>query len=560
MEKILGKYYIFFFILIHLHVQTYINLDITAFNGRKITEAAAGEVFVVKVSTDETDDVSQMMIDGLEHVNAQKTGVSIISVNGNKTAQVSYQVRIDQPGTYTFGPAYMPDGASVSDKITMSIKAAPLDAGGIAKKNNSAEQVLLQMEVDRDTAYVGQRINTVLRAYFPEAANITLDHVTSNDPATVETTAKDAPTRTMQTVNGVRYLVLEWQWQMYPKQAGQLIIPAYFVDYARALPMQHGFGGLSMFFGPQYERQRTYSNALTIDVLPLPASDTPADAVGSFISYTAALAPATSKQYEGVVLTLTLEGEGNMDAVEDPELRHMPEGLKHYFSKSVITQGATDLQKSFEYIVQGMQAGEWQIPSQTFTFFDPNTGVYKQLQTEALAMTVLADTPKASLVSAEESVSEQEQQCVAPLCITHADSLPMSGALSLIQLLLSMFLPLLLYALYKIASSQLLLSYIAPNYLKRQYYATARKELTRAGKQRDVQAVYGIFMRLFKHQNTSAETFYEQHSWPAIKIEAWNTFFESITQAAYAHARSANDRGRLFHDAECWLDELERIL
>lgn len=570
MERILGKIIITFLLMLSIKAQAYITLEVTSFDGRMIKQVSAGEPFIVKVSTDEVDRVHDIQINGLQGVAAQKTGLSLITINGKKTAQVTYQVYVEKPGSYTFGPATMPDSTSQSESVVLKINAERVTHAADVKKEADAgkSNVLLRLSVDTNTAVVGQKITTVLRAYFPEGEDISIDQIISNDPATIATTEKVGPKKGEENIAGKNYVSLEWEWEMYPKQAGELVVPAYFVDYAKALPVQQGFGSLAMFFGPRYERKRAYSNALSIQVRPLPESPRPVSAVGSFVSYRAHIKPSVAKKYEGMVLTLTVEGEGNMIHINEPELTGLSDAFKYYFSKSFITPGSFGQQKSFEYIVQGMQEGEWEIPPQVFSFYDVESRSYKTLESGALLVTVLPGQAAAAVPSApsERRVQEADANISIPLMKTTTDVVqPTEGALPFDWFLFLLSVPLAVFAIVKFAQSAWLAQKISPHYIKRRAFVYAHKDLARAYRRHDVRSIYAVYTTLIQRrtgveEDRPIDKMVEASAWPDTKKKAWRIFHEKIAQAAYAASSDTKDVVRLFHEAEQWLKDLEGII
>lgn len=568
MDKILGKITTIFLLVLSINLHAYITLEVNSFDGRKITEVVAGEPFVLQVSTDEVDQVHGIQIQGLQGFAAQKTGLSLITVNGKKTAQVTYQVQADKPGSYTFGPAFVPNGQTQSDTVALQVNAERITDPAAGKKDTARNNVMLQLAVDTDTAFVGQKIKTRLRVYFLDGEDISIEQVIPNDPPSIDISAKAGPKQGLENINGSNYTFLEWQWDMYPKEPGSLIIPAYFVDYAKALPPQQGFGGFAMFFGPRYERKRVYSNALSVQVRPLPESQQPVDAIGSFVSYRAQIKPPVAKKYEGMVLTLTVEGEGNMERIREPELRGLPDAFKYYFSKSIVTPGSFGQQKSFEYIVQGMQEGEWEIPEQTFSFFDIENRSYKTLESGALLVTVSpgqavvpspAGTP--ACTSCDEAVAAAP---VALLSITN-DALPMDGALSFGWFAFLLALPIGIFGVIQAVRSARLVQKVAPQYLKRRAFVLAHKDLARAYRHHDVRAIHSIFMQLIARRtyatpDISIEQAVAASAWSESQKAAWQVFYDKVSQAAYADSSGTKDVVRLFHEAEQRLKDLERVI
>lgn len=569
MDKI-GRIHLFLWLMLSINAQAYITLEINSFDGRAIKEVSAGEPFIVKVSTDEVDSVHDIQIDGLQDIVAQKTGLSLITINGKKTAQVSYQARVDKPGSYMFGPASAPNVTMQSDIVALKVNAERItqNAGEKKEVNGSKSNVLLKLFIDTDTAFVGQKINTVLRAYFPEGEDISIDQIISNDPRAIDTTEKVGPKKGVETVAGKPYIFYEWQWEMYPKEAGELVVPAYLLDYAKPLPMQQGFGGLSMFFGPRYERKRVYSNALSIQVQPLPQSPRPVSAVGNFVAYYAHIKPSVAKKYEGMVLTLTVEGEGNMIKINEPELIGLPDTCKYYFSKSFVSTGSYGQQKSFEYIVQGMQEGEWEIPSQIFSFFDIESRSYKTLQTDALFVTVLPEQAAVlpSNTAPADTALEIDQATIIPLIQTITSSVePAEGALSFSLFLFLLSVPLGLLGGFNFARSAWMAHNVFFPYMKRRAFVFAHKDLARAYRCHDVRLIYGIFKTLIERridavEDVSIDALVEASSWSDAQKNAWYAFHKKIAQAAYADTSGTKDVVRLFHESDQWLKDLEGVI
>lgn len=567
MERILGRIYILFLLMLGINMHAYITLEVTSFDGRAIKEVSAGEPFILKISTDEVDSVHEIQVKGLQGVAAQKTGLSLITINGKKTAQVTYQVYVEKPGSYTFGPASIPNGISQSGSVALNVHAERIMHAAGTRKDAEKSNVLLRLSVDTNTAVVGQKINTVLRVYFPEGDDISIDQIISNDPATIDTTEKVGPKKGEENIAGKNYVSLEWEWEMYPKEAGELVVPAYFVDYAKALPVQQGFGSLAMFFGPRYERKRAYSNALSIQVRPLPESPRPVSAVGSFVSYRAHIKPPVAKKYEGMVLTLTVEGEGNMININEPELTGLPDAFKHYFSKSFISPGMFGRQKTFEYIVQGMQEGEWEIPPQIFSFYDVESHSYKTLESSALFVTVLPGQAALTAPSASptSTVHEVDTDTTTPLMKSITDIVaPTEGALPSGWFLFLLSLPLIVFGAVKCARSSWLAQKISPHYIKRRAFVYAHKDLARAYRRHDVRSIYAVFTTLVQRraeiENLSIDETVDVSAWADAKKKAWHIFHEKIAQAAYAASSDTKDVVRLFHEAEQWLKDLEGII
>lgn len=566
-EKMLGRVLLIVILFTTHSLYSYITLEVQSFTGRKVTEVAVGEAFVVKISTDEVDRVQELNIAGIEKFAAQKTGLTLITLNGNKTAQITYQVQIDKPGTYSIGPAFFVGGSERSDAVNVQVQTERVTDNVMKRKKDTKDGVLLQLAVDRETVFVGQKIKTRLRAYVPQSEDITLDQVISNEPPTIQTTEKHAPTKRVESMNGISYIVYEWQWDTFPKEPGSLIIPAYFIDYAKALPMPQGFGGLAFFFGSRYERLRSYSNALTLNVLPLPEPHPAIDGIGQFVAFRARIHPAIAKKYEGIVLTLILQGEGNMESITEPVLKGLPESFTYYFSKSSVHITSAGQEKIFEYIVQGKHEGDFEIPAQSFVFFDPEGSTYNTLHTEPLQMQILPEQTSASIIPETYSSAENDEKkngVLPELSFERSEeSFPMRGALSLPWLLFLLgILPCLFFS-YTLLHSDRFLKRMLPFYIKRRAYAKAYAALTAERKKQDVRKIHHIFAEFFADRtqsDRSPEDIIKNTTWPDEKKTAWQQFYDNVTKAAYGSGVSSKDVLRLAQEAEIWLSELDRVM
>lgn len=549
-------------------------MEITSFDGHKITQAAAGETFLIKLSLDDVEAAQDIRIKGLRDFSVKKTGYSLITINGEKHANITYQVRIDRPGNYLIGPAYSQTTKDRSNSARIKVVAERVTQQRTMQQRNGSKQqdgqVLLRLWTDKDTVFVGEKIKTVLRLYFAETDDISVDQIVANDPATIEVGEKSVPKKGEQEIDGVSYVFLEWQWDMYANEPGDLVIPAYHVDYNKQLPMQRGLGSFALFFGPRYERKRVYSNALTLQVRALPDKNREVGAVGNFLSYHAKITPAVAKKYEGMVLTLALEGDGNLQSLKTPELKGMPEQFKYYPSKSKIDKTPFGQKKTFEYIVQAMEEGDWEIPEQRFSFFDVDGRAYKMLKTSPLFVSILpGDAPIENLDIAQECPAKRPEDKLAALAQTRIEFAKNEpNALSLFWFIFLLVLPFICASIYALGfRTHWLTQKIAPHYIKRRAFVVAQKELARAYRYHDTRSLYGIFKRLFAHRlSVSAATITKESldihiaesSWSDETKQAWSIFYDKIAQAAYTTGQK--EVMRLFHEAAQWIAELERIL
>jgi hypothetical protein len=211
-------------------------------------------------------------------------------------------------------------------------------------------------------------------------------------------------------INGVMHHYIEWTWDIYPTSAGTLLIPAYSFDYdtPKTDGQDHVFAGFSLFFNHQrYDRHRIYSNACEIVVDSVPETDNKVSAVGQFSSFSAHITPAQVKQGDGMVLTLELVGEADFDTITLAPLS-VPRACRWYDSQTTLARetGSGHYKKSWEYIVQGLQPGSYEIPAQNFTYFDTKKRRLITMSTAPLSISIVP-AEKATLSNNKNPVSEE---------------------------------------------------------------------------------------------------------------------------------------------------------
>lgn len=569
MGKIVGSLLSFFF---YFSLQATLGLNLTDMHGTQIKEVNVGEPFLLIVSNKDAQ-VSQPHVEGVQDFYVKCVGQRMLSINGDTSVEHSYQVRIDKAGTYQLGPATDPQTNQRSNTVRVKVHAtaSKVKRETQAKTTNKADNVLLRLWADKDRAYVNQEIKAILRFYFPEDQEVSVEQVVAQDPSTVMMSEKLGPKKGVQDVDGKRYIFYEWQWNMFAQQEGDLIIPAYMLEYAKHLTMDNYMGSWAALFSPRYERKRIYSNALTIHISPLPETEDPVHAVGHFTNYTAQLQPPMAKQYEGIVLKLCIDGSGNIDTMQAPDLL-LPEGFTWYASKHYTQEVPQGKRTTFEYIVQGLQPGDTQIPEQTFTFFDVESGAYKELKTAPLFVSITpAQAIKPMARSADISQTEPDQQSCDLLFkpfVQHYLQSEQTLPIGLVWFMLLLLIPvsvIMIGAARQFAA--IYLPYIIPGYASRRAYVQAKKELVHVCARQDVQALHSLFLRYIAHARAVQQE--HQSNWDIVAIIRNSTlpderkneaiqFFEKITQAAYVQADEYDYR--LCQQAQEWLDELERIL
>lgn len=568
------KKYVTIVVLNLISVPSYaaITLHITNMQKQAVKEVQVGEPFLLTVVSNDNTTAQEPRIEGLQDLYVKRVGSRLLDINGKRSQEHMYQVRIDKKGYYTFGPAVNPvtgeRSSTVGVKAITSVLQQKKPEQSVSSKQTSG--VLLRLTTDKESVYVGQKIKTVLSFYAPEDEQLSIEQVTAQDPVNVSASEKLGPKKDQLEINGKKYTSWHWQWDMFAQEPGQLVIPSYVLDYAKHLPLDNYLSSWAAFFGPQYEHKRIYSNALTLQVKPLPPYEKQVQAVGNFTRYSAQIQPAMAQQYEGMVFKLMLEGSGNIEFIEAPDLI-LPDAFKWYASKQYMRATSADKQqKIFEYIVQGLQPGDWEIPEQKFTFFDAEMSAYKELKTASLLVNITQGSTTQPIANEQSCVMQEEtnicQQLLQPQNISTQDT---AQPIPLYIFIILVFLP--LCGVITLRFHDVFYRYVPyyiPAYVRRRSYNCALKEIKIACQNQRAHELHDIFLRYVAAvtrqtsvtlTTTDIITFFERHALTQETKNDARIFFNQIAEIAYAGSITEASYDVCSH-ASHWLKELERVL
>ncbi len=554
-----------------------IGLQVKSMDGTSLQQAGIGQPFLVEVQmTDEHANMRTPALQTADGVSARHSSTHMSSINGKSTVRHRYDMFVDRMGKYTIGPAVVTDYGQryASNKVTILVGDEQKTTVDAKRKRRGAHEAFLQLAIDNDHLVVGQKAVLIL-TFYTNDDSVTLKQYNQPDVAQLTVKPLRGPQTGTREKKGKKYRFAEWEFTVTPKQAGSIVIPACRTDYE--LAVTSGLSGFAFFFGPQVERKRVYSNAVRITVDPLPAHTEPIDAVGQFSNFTAQVKPAVSKEGEAMVLSLALTGQTDFDALAIKTITGMPDALKWYESKQQITDRDDEQQtKEFEFVVQGMREGDWEIPAQIIAYFDVRSHTYKTIQTVPQVVTVLHNP-----VLARTILSSPGGAVDADAHVDHGPVASINEIDAWYTATQRAPLPWWLFVLFALLPfvfglSRAILRNVQYYYLqhelvirKRFAYPWARRLLKRAEKKRDGQAVYHILVQciasrcMVAHQTVSLPFVREQlqkAGAPEKTLTAWDAFFVELAQQVFGSYKAHEYDGVFFIQAREWLDTLEEFL
>ena len=548
----------------------HISLQITTMDGAPLAQATVGQPFLLHVVVKNTTNSAQYpTLKGVDKFNVHPSGFQMNMVNGTTSITYHYRMRIDSPGVYTIGPASIQESQGTVESAPLSITVAQ-EQKTDAKKTTAHTASFLRFSADKQQVMVGQKVHCTL-AFYTTNPGVSLQNIIEpdTDQGTHYTAkAKIGPISGVQMINGTEHRYAQWEWDICPKSAGSAVIPAYAADYS----IQTRNPSMFSFFVGRSDTKRVYSNTLTLTVDPLPDPNRSIHLVGSIDRVDAKLAPTTAKVGEGMVLTITLNGEADFDQLAFLPLQNMPNELKWYESKQFTQPSKTNSahsMHSMEYIIQALKPGTYQIPEQTVHYFDTQERRYKTMSTVALTFQAhgqavpavacpTSSCPELENLNARDDIRPLHHE--GPWAAQPIRSISWAFYWLLIS---AMAIIWLLIIIHRYTGNWL--QPVVARIKKKSPYTHARKQIQALTNTDHYDRLYSIFLDLAAHVNPASqisalniEHMLANAGASAIILQEWRLFFEQLEQARYAY-HTASSHPDLIAQSLYWIDVLQKL-
>lgn len=304
-----------------------------------------------------------------------------------------------EPITVTVSQAASPGDSSRSRSPQQPYAPSPLpprsaDPWGDAEERPARGNIFITNTVNKTKAYVNEQIILTFGFY----RRIDLWQSPSYQQAPLEgfwVEDLEAPaTSDIRVVDGRQYRVQEIKRALFPMSPGKHTIGPATLSY------QAGF------FSPP---RMLKTEPITIEVLPLPEKGKPADfrgAVGKF-TLSAKVDRKSGVQNEPITLHVRIKGAGYIESLPEPEFSTL-EGFQKYdttSTKNLIKQNELQGEKCFDFLLIPRNAGNLQIPSLHFSFFNPEDEKYHTLTTDPILVSIAPAAPDQRTVTAGSPAS-----------------------------------------------------------------------------------------------------------------------------------------------------------
>jgi hypothetical protein len=204
---------------------------------------------------------------------------------------------------------------------------------------------------------------------------------------------------------GSEFNSVVFQRILVPKVTGNFDIPAASVQFQGVAGYKKAYD----FFGREVnqEQYRNFvipSNALTLNVLPVPSAGKPSNYSGLIGTFTldAVASPTDVHVGDPITLTLTLRGKGNIEDARLPALDEIPALAKDFKIPKEMAPGEVgDGTKTFTQSLRALRPNVTLIPALEIPYFNSQTGKYEYARSRTIPLTV-------SPASKDLSVSDME--------------------------------------------------------------------------------------------------------------------------------------------------------
>lgn len=349
-------------------------------------------------------------------------------VNGSVSTETSftftYILMPKKEGTYNIGPASIKVKGANYTSNALALKVLPPDKASEASAGNGGQSTsigkddyFVRVEVSNRNVYEQEGFLVTFKLYAARMCGLNNAKFPEYEGFLAQEIEQKDPQWSQDHYNGRNYYtVILKQTVLYPQRPGKLTIDSGKFDAVIRIPTQRQIRSIFDEFADTHTNVQKVlvSSPVTIDVKPLP-SGKPASfsgAVGNF-TMTSDINSTNVKTNDAVTIKLKISGNGNIKLIKNPEVV-FPNDFDIFDPKvetdlKTTTAGVSG-SKTIEYMAIPRYAGEFEIPAIAFSYFEPKSGSYKTLKSDAYKLHVAqgeggsGTSPVVSNFSNKESV------------------------------------------------------------------------------------------------------------------------------------------------------------
>ncbi|MBE6310358.1 MAG: protein BatD [Bacteroidales bacterium] len=345
---------------------------------------------------------------------ALSTSYSSQWVNGKSSSSSSQEYtlmyRADKAGTYTIPPATIeaegkkyttssltieilpPDKNSQQNGQSQGVRVDDIDSQSASKPVN-ANDLFIRISMSKQKVYEQEAVVCTIKLFTKyQISQFMTTLQPSFDGFLIEELPLEPSLNNVEHYNGQNYMVAELKkCILFPQKSGKLTITSgnYDVTAVQYEQVRSLFGIIRQ---PVERKLKVKSNSATVNILPLPSPKPTSfsGAVGKFKVNTE-VKSKNFKTYEAATYSYTISGSGNIKYLKAPEI-NFPSQFDVYDPQNDVNAKVSGQSVSgsnkFEYTFIPQYVGDYEIPASTFTYFDPASAKYVNIEVPATPISV----------------------------------------------------------------------------------------------------------------------------------------------------------------------------
>lgn len=380
------------------------------------------------------DDVQGADLNNFYIISGPNRSQSFEFINGrtSRTSTLQYVLKPKKPGRFVIPPftAVVNKKAFRSESVTVNVAKGSRNSATVPQRpprpnarsnnktsglgipsntpNKNIRDIFLGIVVDTTGLYQGQQLTAIYRLY--TAVDVTNYNITDAPEFTgfwvQDITPQGRKNPKDVVIDSMVYRTYDLkEYALFPQRTGTLELAAMKIDVTARIRRN---SNQSVFQRYRNKQVKLTSDAVAVTVYPVPDEGKPIDfqgAVGQF-NIRGNLNKRQVKMNEAVDMVITITGYGNIKLLNPPAVV-FPETIDSFdpvigekvYNKNKMVGG----NKSFTYTLIPNKKGRQEIPSITYSFFDPKTKKYKTLKTAKTAIMVT----EGDEVASEEFLEEE---------------------------------------------------------------------------------------------------------------------------------------------------------
>lgn len=366
-------------------------------------QVRVGEAFTLGIEAKGSQSVPAPALANLEGFQARYVGPStqVAIVNGQVSASVEHRFALtaQREGEFVLGPFTVAHAGQTYETNSVRVVVG----AGVETAEIGGETLRLVLSVPRHRVYLHERVTIDVLLYVGDVTARDVHYPTLQASGmTIEGFGQ--PSRATQVIDGRRYEVLRFRGAGVPVQTGTRPFGPATLNLNLVQQQRN-------FFFAQRQAVELRSEAIDLEVVPLPAQGRPDDfagAVGRF-SLEVTASPTTVDAGDPVTVRIIVRGDGNFANLTPPAFAESV-GLRVY-APQLVESGEAGL-RVYEQVVIPEGAQVDALPGLRLAYFDPDAERYAVAQTAPIPLHV-RDSDRASGVA---------EALGAPGAVVRADS------------------------------------------------------------------------------------------------------------------------------------------